>query len=99
MDTPVVTVITTIMDGTVVRWYRNLEAADLSRPMISASRNGVAVHRTYLTDVPDELITAAREAYEKLRRERSADMTALATHVQRGMRGPHVPVGQGGDDG
>jgi hypothetical protein len=93
-NTPaVVTVTPTIMDGTVVRWHPDLNAATHRRPWISASRNGVSVHTTYLTDVPDEVVTAAREAYEVLRRDRHADLQHLATHRDSVvLNGPLVPA-------
>lgn len=93
MSDPVITVKATIMDGTVVRWHRNLNAAEIHLPTLSASHNGVMVHGEYLTDVPDTWITAAREAHETLRADRDADMTHLATHRNRGFpNGPLVPV-------
>lgn len=95
---PVVTVTATVMDGTVVRWHRSVSAAEIHRPTVSASRNGVMVHGEYLTDVPPEWIEAATKAYEQLRRARRADLTHLATHRHQGvLNGPLVPVERTGD--
>lgn len=92
-EQPVITVSATLMDGQVVRWHRSVSDATIHRPVISASRNGVAVHAEYLTDVPDEWVSAAREAHATLKRNRSADLRSLATHVNRGpSNGPLVPV-------
>lgn len=92
-DQPVITVNTTVMDGQVVRWHRSVSDATIYRPVISASRQGVAVHAEYLTDVPDEWVAAAREAYAELKANRGADLRSLATHVHRGpSNGPLVPV-------
>lgn len=82
----VVTVTPTIMDGTVVRWYRSIEPAMADATLavargelLSASRDGVLV-RCYLHEVPDDVLRAAREAYQQLKRDRNADLRHLATH-------------------
>lgn len=93
MTDPVITVKATVFDGTVVRWHRSLTAAENHHPFLSASRNGVMVHGEYLTDIPDELVAAARAAYEELRRNHDADLKHLATHRNRGFpNGPLEPV-------
>jgi hypothetical protein len=92
----VITVTTTIMQGTCVRWFRDVGAAANQRPVLSASREGVAVHATYLTDVPDAWVADAKRAHGQLRRAPRADMTSWATHERRevlGARsGPLDPV-------
>ena len=89
-----VTVTATIMSGTVVRWHRNLTSAELHRPMLSASREGVMTHNdVYLNEIPPHWMAAAMEAYELLRRDPRADVRHLATHVHRGpSNGPLVPI-------
>jgi hypothetical protein len=96
----IITVKTTIMDGTVVRWYRRLDDANIHRPVLSASRNGVRVHDVYLHEIPDEVLSVAQDAYAVLRRDPHADVHHLATHVNRGpTNGPLVPVEEVGSDG
>ncbi|MFB4312934.1 hypothetical protein [Actinomadura sp. 21ATH] len=96
IDPPVITVTSTIMDGTVVRWFRNLGEAELQQPVLAASRHGVSVHAPYLTDIADTWVADARRAHEELRRDRRANMTGWATHQQRevtGFRsGPLEPI-------
>ncbi|WP_395109806.1 hypothetical protein [Actinomadura sp. SCN-SB] len=80
MPEPVVTVTHTIMDGPVVRWYRDLTAAELNSCLLSASRTGVMIHgEVYLHDLPAEWITAAELAHKSLKA--GADVSGLATHV------------------
>lgn len=86
-DEPVITVDVAVMDGTVVRWFRSLSAAETNRPTVSASRQGVMVHGEYLTSVPEVWIEAARAAHRKLTRAPRADMTSLATHQRRTVLG------------
>lgn len=90
----IVTVTPTVMDGTVVRWYHNEDAAEYGREMVSASRNGVRVNG-YLNDVAADVLSAAQQAYETLRRDNRADVSGLATHRRSGMFGPLVPVTTG----
>lgn len=93
MNDPVVTVTATVIDGTVVRWHRSLTAAANHRPAVSASRSGVCVHDRYLTDVPEDWLTAARAVYEALRFDRDAYVGHLATHRPQGFpNGPLEPV-------
>lgn len=95
-DQPVITVDVAVMDGTVVRWFRSLSAAETNRPTLSASRQGVMVHGEYLTSVPEAWIEAAKTAHRQLTRAPRADMTGLATHARRkalGVRsGPLDPI-------
>lgn len=95
-DQAVITVNATIMQGPCVRWYRSVGDAENNRPALSASREGVAVHATYLTDVPDAWVADAKRAHGQLRRAPRADMTSWATHERRevlGARsGPLDPV-------
>ena len=89
----IVTVTPTIMDGTVVRWYHNENAVEYGREMVSASRNGVRVNG-YLTDVPGDVLSAAQQAYETLRRDDRTDISHLATHRRRGLFGPLEPIAE-----
>lgn len=97
----IVTVTSTVMDGTVVRWHRSLQAAEHHRPILSASRNGVQTHNdVYLHEIPAEVLRTANDAYEKLRRDRAADVRHLATHVNRGpSNGPLIPIEEASSDG
>ncbi|MFD6565362.1 hypothetical protein [Micromonospora profundi] len=91
----IVTVTPTIMSGTVVRWYHDND--DLDRlpgiePVASASRDGIRVG-VYLHDVPAEVMQAAEEVHETLRRDPDADLSHLATHRKRGgLGGPYEPI-------
>jgi len=95
----IVTVTSTIMDGTVVRWYRTLPDAQIHRPILSVSRAGVRVHDVYLHEVPDEALAIAQDAWAVLRRDPRHDVRYLATHVNRGpSNGPLVPVEEAKDE-
>lgn len=93
MSDLVVTATPTIMDGYVVRWYADVNAAETGHEMMSASRNGVRI-RCYFHEVPIAALADATRVYEKLHaadlrpfgRDRSADEAAraLATHHRRG---------------
>ena len=81
VETPqaVVIVTPTIMDGTVVRWYRDADAVAYGAELLSASRNGVMVlAHCYLHQIPPAWIEAASAAYEELKAARS--VSGLATH-------------------
>lgn len=83
---PVVLVFPTIMDGTVVRWYRDVDAAKYGQEIASASRNGVGVNMA-----PREVAIAAYDAHESLRR--GEDVSHLETHRRgRFPSGELVPV-------
>lgn len=87
MAEPVVLVFPTIQDGTVVRWYRDVDAARYGREMASASRNGVGVNHA-----PREVALAAYDAHELLRQR--GDVEHLETHRRAGFpSGDVVPVG------
>lgn len=76
-NTPVVAVTSSPGVGTVVRWYR---ADSLVHPLLTASRQGVQIHGdVYLHDLPDEWVTAAKDAHLRLLRDPDADLTALAS--------------------
>ena len=78
-ETPqaVVIVTPTIMDGTVVRWYRDADAVAYGAELLSASRNGVMV-LSHLHQIPPAWIDAASRAYQELKAGRS--VAGLATH-------------------
>jgi hypothetical protein len=79
---PIITVTATIMDGTVIRWYASVQAADGGRATVSASRNCVMVHdlAEHAEAVPAEWLAAAEAAHAVLRQDRNADVKHLATH-------------------
>jgi hypothetical protein len=89
VDHPVITIATTIMDGTVVRWFASVDAATNMRPALSASCHGVAVHAQYLSDIPHGWVVEAFQAHRELAANPSADLRHLATHRHRGaLNGP-----------
>lgn len=78
----VVTVTPTIMDGTVVRWYANLAAAENRHEYLSASRNAVMVDAE-MKDTAEvgEIVTAIQRACDVMvRLRRGDDVRDLATH-------------------
>lgn len=90
---PVVIAAATIMDGLVLRWYDGTNAAEYSPPILSASRNGVSVHTTYLHEVPAGWLEDAQRAYELLRGRRDDQAAAeMATHRRTGLFGPPEPI-------
>lgn len=90
MSDLVCTVTPTIQDGTVVRWYRSLRAAEDRAEVVSASRNGVLV-RGFLHEVPAEALAKANEAFEILRRNGPRELVQdMATH--RTKLGDHLLV-------
>lgn len=95
VDHPVITVTSTIMDGTVVRWFSSVEAATNQRATLSASRRGVALHAEYLTDIPDRWVRHAIEVHRALAADPGADAAGLATHRRRGLFGPLEEVPRG----
>jgi hypothetical protein len=100
MSEVVCTVTPTIMDGTVVRWYRSETAAEHRWPMVSASRNGVLVGE-HLTngEVTPGIMDRAKLVHELLRRKPDADLSGWATHRrERTFGGDLVPVGSEGGD-
>lgn len=78
MNAPVITVTATIMDGTVVRWFDSLDAAERNDPVVSASRTMVVRHRK---PVPAEWDAAAQEVFRTLDYDRNFDLRYMATHI------------------
>lgn len=89
MTDTIVTITPTIMDGTVLRWYPSLAAAEDDRAIASASRNKVEF---YTDDVPPRIRDAAQAAHRELSANRNADVRHYATHQHEAMFGPLVPV-------
>ena len=83
-DVPAVVVATqTIMDGLVLRWYRNLPSAEFghSYAVVSASRNGVLVTGSvYLHEIPAGWISGAERARELMRDGQVDGAREFATH-------------------
>ncbi len=80
---PVIMVTSTIMDGTVVRWYRSVHAAELHHPAVSASHRGVAIHEEFLTGIPSSWVEGAEQAFHALSANTRVDLSHLATHRHR----------------
>lgn len=72
----VVTATPTIMDGTVVRWYASLDAAEHGDELASASRNRVEYLRD---DLPARLRDAVEAAHRELSGNRNADIRHYLT--------------------
>lgn len=93
---PVVTVAERTPDGIMVRWHRTVGDARTMNPVLTATQLGVMVS-TYVTDVPDEWLAAAKAAHQALKGgsdEQLAAVSRLATHRNRfpGGGGPLDPV-------
>lgn len=83
MSAAVVTVTPTILDGTVARWYRSETELAWGNETISASRNGVMGHGTYITPTDYDAAWTAHLAIKA-----GHDIQHLATHKRRGITGP-----------
>lgn len=95
---PVITVTPTIMDGTVVRWYTGALAAEQSRPLLSASRQGVMIHGDVLiADLPASWIEAAQDAHGRI--AAGYAVSHLATHRKPLGSRELIPVDEGGSRG
>lgn len=95
MADPVVMVFPTIMDGTVVRWYRDEAAARYGHEMASASRTGVGVNHA-----PREVALAAYDVHDRLVANRNVNLAELETHRRPGFRTDDlVPVDRSGQPG
>lgn len=81
---PAVVVATpTIMDGLVLRWYRNAEVAKYGSDsaLLSAARSGVMVNGgSYLHDIPAAWLADAQRACEMLQHGQRDRARELATH-------------------
>lgn len=78
----VVTVRPTIMDGPVIDWFLSEAAADdVSRAIVSVSRNGIRLD-CWLDQLPDGLLDTARQAAAACKRgTRTPELEQLyATH-------------------
>lgn len=98
---PIITVTPTVMDGTVVRWYRDLKDYEVAEPVLSASRNRWMTHGGKTApQMPAEWLRVARETHTILREDWEADVSHLATHrAPRGRRGMLVPIQREGNEG
>lgn len=71
----------TVLDGTVVRWYASLDAADHHDPVATASRHGVEFLRD---EVHPRIQDAARGAHRELAANPDADVRHYCTHEKHG---------------
>lgn len=69
----------TVMDGLVLRWYRELSHVDKHREFMSVSRNGCEIYCA-ASDVPRDAAAVAANALELLRWGKEEDARKLATH-------------------
>lgn len=93
---PVVTVAVTRSHGQIIRWFWDLAAAEHpASALLTASQRGVTV-TGYLTDLPPGWVDAAVRAHATLKADPKADLSMMATHVNRGpSNGPLIPRGKG----
>lgn len=93
-ERPVSVITPTVQDGTVVRWYASLDAAEHHDEMASASRNAVEFYRD---EIPARVRDAAQAAHRELSGNPGADVRHYATHEHTGAFGGRlVPVRGGG---
>lgn len=79
----VVIVARTILDGQVVRWYKDEDAAHNGTVLVAASNRGTSIgYGIYLEAIGLDLIRHAMETVEALKR--GNDMSFLATHTRKG---------------
>jgi hypothetical protein len=85
----------TVMDGLVLRWYRDLTAAEIGDESMSASRAGVKVN-VFQHEIPEQQMNDASEAYATL--SRGGDVEGVVTHRFEGFaaRRKVVPLGPKG---
>ena len=98
-DAPVCVAFPTIMDGLVLRWYRNLAGYDANVELASASRDHVSVHGQ-IGDLPPGVLDAANRALELLRADHRGQAAAMATHrPARFLSRELVPIERQATDG
>lgn len=80
-DTWVCYVRSTITDGTVLGWTPTAWVKDqFVSYAVTASRHGVLIGEIYLHQIPDNILSSAREASTLLAQERIEEARAFATH-------------------
>jgi hypothetical protein len=94
---PAVVVATpTIMDGLVLRWYRNADVAKYGSDsaLLSAGRSGVMVNGgSYLHDIPGAWLSDANRAVEMLQHGQRDRAMGFATHERgRAFNGEIVEI-------
>lgn len=77
---PVVVATPTVMDGTVVRWFRSMTAYAHHQPSVSASRARVSVHDDEYQTLPQEWIALAMDVHRQLARDSHANVDHVVTH-------------------
>jgi hypothetical protein len=91
-EQPVVVATPTIMDGTVVRWHRNMSAYAHGQVSVSASRHRVSIHDDEFQTLPREWVDLALDVHRQLARDPKAPVGHVITHRHQGLGGPLVPV-------
>lgn len=94
-EQPVVVATPTVLDGTVVRWYRSMAAYAHGQASVSASRVRVSVHDDEYQTLPPEWVALATDVHRQLARDPRADVGHVATHRHRMAFGTSlVPIHQ-----
>lgn len=78
----------TIMDGSVVRWYRTIDDAKQGLAVTSASRNSVFG----FGELTPEIFNAAWEIHERLKGDPGASVADITTHRKSFGGGIITPV-------
>jgi len=92
-EQPVVITTPTLMDGTVVRWYRSMAAAAYHQASVSASCSRVSVHDDDYQTLPQEWVALAMDVHRRLARDHRADVGHVVTHRRRLGSDQLIPVG------
>jgi hypothetical protein len=80
---PVVVATPTVLDGTVVRWYRSMAAYAHQQASVSASRARVSVHDDEYQTLPPEWVALATDVHHQLARDPRANVDHVVTHQHR----------------
>lgn len=92
-EQPVVVATPTVMDGTVVRWFRSMAAFQCHQPSVSASRARVSIHDDEYQTLPQDWVALAMDVHRQLARDPRANVGHVVTHRHRRVLGDEiVPV-------
>jgi hypothetical protein len=83
-DQPVVVATPTVIDGTVVRWYRSMAAVRHHQVSVSASRARVSIHDDEYQTLPQEWVALAMDVHRQLAQNPRANVDHVVTHRRHG---------------
>lgn len=91
-ERPVVVAVPTVMDGTVVRWFRSMAAWQHHQVSVSASRHRVSVHDDEFQTLPQEWVALAIDVHHHLARDPRTGVGHVVTHRREVGSDQLVPV-------